>query len=171
VLILRLVLPRGAHGHAGFPRTRQGHSGNGKLRGFDGSPGDDDVGIELPGKIAKTDRFPIKKKRIDFAVVSQQLAELGLVVFHQARVIPRLDTGNRALDGLAVLVKPPEIVGLIINAGGNALGTEGIEDLLGDIAMKGGIHDAERGCLGVEHGKAGMVLGGEHNVADAGQTR
>ena len=163
MLILRLVLPRSAHGHAGFPRARQRHSRNGELRRFDCSSGDDDVRIQLPCKIAKADGFSVKKKRIDFAVVGQQLAELALVVFHQARVIARLDTGNKALDGLAVLVKPPEIIGRIINARGDTLGTEGVEDFLRDIAMKRRIHDAEGGRR-VEHGEAGMVLGREHDV-------
>src|ERR1700730_1917839 len=37
--------------------------------------------------------------------------------------------------------------------------------------MKGRVHDAEGGGRSVEHGEARVVLGGEHDVADAGQMR
>ena len=37
--------------------------------------------------------------------------------------------------------------------------------------MKRSMHDAEGGGLRVEHGEAGMVLGGEHDITNPGQVR
>ena len=123
------------------------HPGHGQLGGFDGSASDDDVRIELPGEIAQADGFSVEEERVDFPVVGEQFADLGLVVFHQAGVVARLDAGDAALDGLAVLVQPPEVIGRIVDAGGDALGAKGFEDFLGDVAMKGRVHDAEGGGL------------------------
>jgi len=43
-----------------------------------------------------------------------KFAELGLVVFHQAGVVARLDAGDGTLYGFSVLMEPPEVIGRIV---------------------------------------------------------
>ena len=52
VLVGGLVLPGRAQGHVGLPGAGEWRSGDVLLRGFDGSAGDDGVGLQPPDDIA-----------------------------------------------------------------------------------------------------------------------
>jgi len=42
-------------------------------------------GSSFPGKIAQADGFSVEEERIDFSVVGEQFAELGLVAYPSGR--------------------------------------------------------------------------------------
>jgi hypothetical protein len=66
-------------------------------------------------------------------------------------------------------VEPPEVVGREVEAGRDALVPEGLEKVGCDIAVKRRLHNVEVRRFRIEHAEAGVMLGGEHDVADAGK--
>src|ERR1700744_5445252 len=97
--------------------------------------------------------------------------ELSLVILHETRIITRLDLGNGTLDCLAVFMQPPEIIGRVIDAGGDALRTKGIKNFLGNIAMKRRMHDAEWRRCRIKHCKAGVMFGRKHYIPNSCKMR
>ena len=169
VFVGGLVAPRGADGHVRLPGSREGRAGDVLLGGFDGSAGDDGVGLETPDDVAEALGFAIEEDGGNGAVVAHELGHLVLVELKEAGVGAWLHAGDEALDLLVVGMEPEEVVGGEVDAGSDALLAEGGEELGGDVLAVGRVHDVERDRFGIPHGEAVVVLGGEHHVAEAGE--
>src|ERR1700761_6699741 len=70
-----------------------------------------------------------------------------------------------------MLVQPPEVIRGKIDPCGDVLRSKRVENLLRDVAVEGSMHNAKWSRRRIEHGKAGVVLGGEHHVTNACEVR
>src|ERR1035437_8653850 len=84
--------------------------------------------------------------------------------------MPRRIEVRAAIDGDVVFVEPVEVVRRKVHAGRDALLTEGANHFAKNVYFKRCVDDAEVCGPGVPHGEAGVVLGGEDDVSNSGQS-
>ncbi len=186
-IIRGVVTPALVEGHAGFPGACRGLRGDELLGGLevahcgetvvDEDPGLElaDEGFEFGGAPLDGSALPaaIEPDDIDGAVGGEELADLFEHI--RAEAVPLLGGGLvRLAEAVgAVGIGEGGIVGVApvdqgeIEADAETLGTEGIDEFADEVAAVGGMFHAEIGRLGVEHGVAVVVLGGEDGVLHA----
>ena len=133
-----------------------------------------DHGLELlgPPPVGRALPGAVEPQQVDGAVVRQQLADPAE---HESEVaLPRLGTGRgrRLPEGVGLVgLGQRRIVRVVpvgqreVDAHAESGGPHRLDELADDVAAVGSLGDREVRQLGVEHGEAGVVLGGDDRVA------